>query len=161
MNDNHDKRILIAEPDKCIADALKEFLIHAGYVADIIDDRELVARKAAEGRFGVVIVDHLFNASGDTQILEALLETDPTICVIVMTSYPLVECVISDYRKGAFDVLVKPVDLFELNQIVARAFRQYRLNCAYRLVAENLDRIEQLIASDEPQAAREVFDLVE
>jgi len=160
MNDNRDKRILIAEPDTCIANTLKEFLVHAGYEAEITADREMIARKATEEHFGVVLVDHLFNASGGTEILETLLDSDPTICVIIMTSYPLVECIISAYRKGAVDVVIKPVDLFELDQIVARAFRQYRLNCAYRMVAENLDRIEQLITSDEPQTARELFDLV-
>ena len=160
MNDNHENRILIAEPDTCISNTLREFLVHAGYFAEIIDDRRMVAEKATRERFGVVLIDHLFNASGGTEILETILDTDPTICVVIMTSYPLVECIISAYRKGAIDVVVKPVDLFELNQIVARAFRQHRLNCAYRLVAENLDRIEQVIASAEPEAAREVFDLV-
>lgn len=159
MNDNHDKRVLIAEPDTCIADTLREFLVYAGYVAETIDDRDLVAKVAAEDGYGVVLIDQLFSSSGGTGILEALLEANPAICVIVLTSYPLVECVISAYRKGAFDVVVKPVDIFELHRIVARAFQRYRLNCAYRLVAENLDKIEELVASDKSPRTRELFEL--
>jgi len=161
MNDNRDKRILIAEPDQCIAETLKEFLIHAGYATEIIADRDLIAARVSDSQFGIVIVDYLFNASGGTEILETVLEADPTICVIVLTSYPLVECVISAFRKGAFDVIVKPVDLFELNRIVASASKRYRLNRAYRLIIENLDRVEELISSSEPQQARETFQLTQ
>jgi DNA-binding NtrC family response regulator len=140
------QKILIAEPEPSISEALKEFLLHVGYQAEIAMSREDIVATAVEQRYGVVILDHLLNSSGDGDILEELRAAGPSICIIMLISYPLVEYVIAAYRKGVFDVVIKPVDLFELDEIIQRAFRQHELNRACQFVSENRERIDELIA---------------
>lgn len=139
MTEEKPQRILVADPDSCIAETLQEFLIHVGYRAEIAGNRDEVLKMAVDGEYGVVILDHLINAFGDTDILEQLKETNPEICTIILVSYPLVEYVLAAFRKGAFDVIIKPVDLFELQETIERAIRQYKLNRAYREALENAD----------------------
>lgn len=142
-------RILIAEPDPSIADTLQEFLEHIGYDAITADRHDDIIRIAAEEKCGVVILDHLLNSSAEANVLDELLAVDSTICVIMLISYPLVEYVITAYRRGAFDVVIKPVDLFELDEIVHKAFARHELNKAGQFVAANLEGVKELMSRGE------------
>ena len=132
MTETKPHRILVADPDPCISQTLQEFLIHAGFRAETAGNRDDVLEMTADGEYGVVILDHLLNAYGDVDIVEQLKETNPEVCTIILVSYPLVEYVLVAFRKGAFDVIIKPVDLFELRDTIDRAFQQHTLNKAYR-----------------------------
>lgn len=143
------QRVLVAEPDPTISGTLREFLIHIGYEADTADNRADVLEKVSNDGYGVIVLDHLLNSSGDGDLLDDLRCMDPSICVIMLISFPLVEYVITAFRKGAVDVVVKPVDLFELDEIVKRAFSRYELNKVYRYVRDNRERIDELIQSGE------------
>ncbi len=149
------KRILVAEPDPSICETLREFLEHIGYDAVVADNRVDVTAHLRQGGFGVVIVDYLLNAAGDGDLLREIHSIDPTTCAIMLLSFPLVEYVIHAFRKGAFDVVVKPVDLFELDEIVKRAFARNELNQAYDYVSKNRDRINELIRRGEIAALPE------
>jgi len=138
------KRILIAEPDPSISETLREFLEHIGYDAEVADNRDDIVAAVREGGPGVVIIDFLLNATGDGDLLGDIHAIDPAVCGVVLLSFPLVEYVINAFRKGAFDVVVKPVDLFELDEIAKRAFERYELNKAYHFVSQNLERINEL-----------------
>ncbi|UCE25493.1 MAG: response regulator [Candidatus Zixiibacteriota bacterium] len=138
-------RIIIAEPDPSIADTLKEFLEHIGYEAITVDRRDDIVRVTVEQKCGVVIVDHLLNSAKATEILDELLAVDSTICVIILISCPLVEYVVGAFRKGAFDVVIKPVDLFELDEIVHRAFEQHETNKVRQFVTANLEDFRELM----------------
>ncbi|UCG61948.1 MAG: response regulator [Candidatus Zixiibacteriota bacterium] len=138
------KRILIAEPDPSISEALREFLEHVGYDAEVADNQEDIVAVIKKGGTGVVIIDFLLNATGDGDLLGNIHAIDPTVCAVMLLSFPLAEYVVSAFRKGAFDVVIKPVDLFELDEIAKRAFKRYELNKAYHFVSQNLEKINEL-----------------
>ena len=154
MSEDKPEKIIVADPDPSISETLREFLVHIGYRAEPAESRDEVMAKVAEGEYGVVIIVHLFNAYGETDIVEQLKSVNPEICTIILVSYPLVEYVLTAFRKGAFDVIIKPVDLFELRETIERAIRQHKLNMAYRQALKNAGdtaRIPQsLAASVEP-----------
>lgn len=149
------KSILIAEQDSTICATLKEYLDHHGYQAHSVCDREEIVARATENGCGVVILDHHLSASNHPQVLELLLKANPTIAVIVLISYPLVDLVVQSYRKGAFDVAVKPVDLFDLSDTIKRAFEQHQINKAYRYIVENRGKFDDLIEPAETEVLEE------
>ncbi len=144
MAEEKPQRILVSDPDPCISETLQEFLIHAGFRAETAGNRDEVLNMAADGSFGVVILDHLLNAYGEIDIVEQLKETNPEVCTIILISYPLVEYVLVAFRKGAFDVIIKPVDLFELRDTIDRAFRQHKLNRAYLEAVRRADKAAEI-----------------
>ena len=138
-------RIIIAEPDPSIADTLKEFLEHIGYEAITVDRHDQVVRVAVEEKCGVVLLDHLLSFTSETGVLDELQAVDSTICVIMLVSCPLVEYVVAAFRRGAFDVLIKPVDLFELDRVVHNAFERHEFNKVIQFVTANLESIKELM----------------
>ena len=154
------KRILIAEPDASISETLRDFLEHIGYDAEVADNRDDILAAVKEGGFGVVIIDFLLNASGDGDLLGDIHAIDPAICGIMLLSFPLAEYVINAFGKGAFDVVIKPVDLFELDEIAKRASERYELNKAYQFVSRNLEKINELQQNGELISHRDISEPV-
>ncbi|UCC45186.1 MAG: response regulator, partial [Candidatus Zixiibacteriota bacterium] len=135
------QKILIAEKDKSIRDTLVEYFKHAGYEAyGVCERQDIVARAVGEG-CSVVVLDYHLSSGQHPEILDELLQADAAICVVLLTSYALVELVIDAYRRGAFDVVPKPLDLFELGEVVERAFAQHELNMIHAFVRQNMNRI--------------------
>ncbi len=148
MSEDKVRRLLVAERENEISETLCEYLEYSGYetvTALTVDDVFDAVRQ--EG-VGIVILDYCFCCSTSPSVLEKLVEINPQVVVIMMLSYPMIDYVIEAYRKGAFDVIIKPVDLFELDDILGRAFKQYEINAVYRYVSENLDRINELLDSE-------------
>ncbi len=68
------------------------------------------------------------------QAYERIREIDERMPVIIMTAFAKTETAIEAMRLGAFEYLVKPVDLRRLREIVAKALEVSRLNRVPALV---------------------------
>ncbi len=58
---------------------------------------------------------------------ERIREIDPRLPVILITAYAATETAIEAMKKGAFEYLLKPVDLTQLRDVVAKAIEVSRL----------------------------------
>ena len=92
------------------------------------------------------------------ETLKAILETNKNILVIMMTAFEDVKTVITSMKMGAFDYLVKPLDMDEIQIIVERALENLNLKKeleTLRRACIRVHDIENIVtASDE---IREVF----
>lgn len=71
---------------------------------------------------------------------------DPRLPVIIVTAFATMETAIEAMRRGAFEYLLKPVELHQLREVVARAFELSRLRHVPAVLDEadpneNADRI--------------------
>lgn len=71
---------------------------------------------------------------------------DPGLPVIIATAFAAMETAIDAMRRGAFEYLLKPVDLHQLREVIARAFELSRLRHVPAVLdegdsGENADRI--------------------
>jgi nitrogen regulation protein NR(I) len=84
----------------------------------------------------VVVLDlHLPDRSG-LDLYRDIRSDDPKRPVIFITAHGTADTAIEAMKRGAFDYLVKPVDLEHLNQILDRAFEAARLRVPAVLPAE-------------------------
>jgi two-component system nitrogen regulation response regulator GlnG len=75
----------------------------------------------------VVLLDiHLGNQSG-LSLLDEIREIDPKCLVVLITGRGTADTAIDAMKRGAFDYLVKPLDMNQLKQVVEQAFRISRL----------------------------------
>ena len=94
------------------------------------DLRVLVAENSAEGLQlareespDVVLLDiRLGNESG-LDVFHKLREIDPKVLVVFITGHGTAETAIEAMKLGAFDYLVKPLDLTELQNVVDQALK--------------------------------------
>ncbi|MEN9404533.1 MAG: Transcriptional regulatory protein ZraR [Verrucomicrobiota bacterium] len=142
-NDPAPHRILIADDQADVLEALRLLLKAEGYQIETVKSPSAVI-KAVEARdFSLAIID--LNYSRDTtsgqeglDLLARLQAADPTLPVVVMTAWASVEIAVEAMRRGAKDFITKPWENPRLVSIVknqielAGAVRAYR-----RLEEEN------------------------
>jgi two-component system nitrogen regulation response regulator GlnG len=94
----------------------------------------LTARTGAEGLAqarehnpDVVVLDLQLPDGSGLQLLPQLQALDPKRPVIFITAHGTTDTAIEAMKAGAFDYLVKPVDLDRLSQLLDRAFEAARL----------------------------------
>lgn len=70
----------------------------------------------------------------------------PEVAVIVITAHGTVETAVDAMRRGAFDFIMKPVDLNLIRQQVAKAAEHHRLQSENRLLKDRLAEVGELPA---------------
>ncbi|HEX5268889.1 MAG TPA: sigma-54 dependent transcriptional regulator, partial [Gemmataceae bacterium] len=103
----------------------------------------LTATSAAEGlaemgrrRPDVIILDILLPGPSGLEAFKEIHARDPRVPVIFITSHGTAETAIEAMRLGAYDYLLKPLDLDNLREVVGRAFAISRLMSVPALVPE-------------------------
>jgi two-component system nitrogen regulation response regulator GlnG len=86
----------------------------------------------------VVIVDVRLGDMSGLDVFDRVRELDPRLPVIVITAYAATETAIEAMKRGAFEYLLKPLDLHQLREVVARAVELSR----FRHVPPVLDEEE-------------------
>lgn len=111
-------RVLIAEDDKPIADALKASLVDAGHAVDDVHDG-IAAEQALLGEaYDLLVLDLGLPRLDGTQVLRRARERRSDVAVLVVTARDAVPDRVHTLDLGADDYLVKP---FELSEFLARA----------------------------------------
>lgn len=88
------------------------------------------------GRPDVVILDVRLPDLSGLEAYDRIARIDPRLPVIIITAYAKTETAIEAMQRGAFDYLVKPVDLHHLREVVLKALEVSRLSRTPALIGE-------------------------
>lgn len=143
INDNkHTQRILLVDDEAQILETCQSCLKNAGH-ADVAvenDSRKVMSLLSRE-EFAVIVLDlRMPNLSG-FELLPQIISQHPQIKVIVATANNDVETVVSCVKEGAFDYLVKPIDVKRLITSVRKALE-------LRSLANELTALKQYMFTD-------------
>jgi DNA-binding NtrC family response regulator len=116
-------RILIADDDADIIEALRLLLKNEGYQTEAVKS-PAAAIKAVEARdYSLALID--LNYARDTtsgkeglDLLSRLQASDPTLPVVIMTAWANVELAVEAMRRGARDFIAKPWENLRLLAVV-------------------------------------------
>jgi sigma-B regulation protein RsbU (phosphoserine phosphatase) len=119
-------RILIADDQPDILQALRLLLGDAGYQTDLVSSvRDVVDRVAADRRYDLLLMD--LNYTRDTtsgseglDLLDRVHAADGTLPVVVMTGWGSIETAVEAMRRGAKSFVQKPWDDTTLVDVVRR-----------------------------------------
>ncbi|HEU5401099.1 MAG TPA: sigma-54 dependent transcriptional regulator [Terriglobales bacterium] len=119
--------ILLVEDKAELREMLTTALGRMGYEVVSAPDAPPAKMLVASRRFSAVLTDlRLPNGSG-MDVLQAALDNDATLPVVLMTAYGSVQQAVQAMRDGAFDFIEKPIDLDHLQQLLARAIERQQL----------------------------------
>ena len=120
-------KILVIDDEPVLRDSLEVALKTSGYEV-------LTARTGEEGleRFkkenpDLVLLDHWLPGINGDEVLRRIKEEDPEIPVIIMTAQGSIEMAVSSMKMGAFDFLVKPFDLDQVEALIKKGLERVRL----------------------------------
>ncbi len=118
-------RILVVEDDESHRLTLTNYLTKAGHVARAVGDAEAALAEISAFQPELVISDVRMPGLSGFDLLDRLGEhTD--VSVILITAYEGVTGAINAMRNGAYDYLIKPLDLDRLDEVVGACLRDRR-----------------------------------
>lgn len=117
-------RILIADDDPLLADALRCTLRKSGYAVDWIEDGRKADTALCTGEFDLLILDISLPGLGGLDILQRLRARNSRLPVLLLTARDSVDDRVRGLDAGADDYLVKPFQLAELEARVRALTRR-------------------------------------
>ena len=117
-------RILIVDDEQDILDTLPEILQKWGHKTFVAANGLEALKVFNEYPIDFVITDIKMPQMGGLELLEKIMAIDKNIMVIFLTGYPSLDSAISAMRSGAYDYLVKPVNLDELKVRLERGIER-------------------------------------
>jgi response regulator RpfG family c-di-GMP phosphodiesterase len=121
------REILIVDDDRQVRDILSEIFVGAGYTVHLaVDGREGLAAFRAV-RPPLMITDLQMPVMTGMQLLQTVRELDPDAAIVVLTGAADVRTAIESLKLGAYDFIMKPVDVDELLIATERAQERRQL----------------------------------
>jgi DNA-binding NtrC family response regulator len=145
------RRVLVVDDDASIRQTFEEHLGEAGYTVATAASAEAALGRVAELDPGLVITDVRMPGLSGLELLERLQEALPDVSVIVITAHEDMATAVGAMKAGAYDYLVKPLDLDHIDVVVGRAFRDRALRRrAEQLAGEAAEpyALDQLVGRD-------------
>jgi len=119
--------ILVIDDEKDVVDTIAEFLGSRGFrVQTALNSRQALGL-IHECNFSVVISDLRLPDLSGVDLLDHVLDVDPDTVFIMMTGYASVQSAVSALKKGAYDYIVKPFSMFELEKTVRLGLERRKL----------------------------------
>lgn len=120
-------KILVVDDDEEVLNTLKTFLESEGHEVSTSVTAQEGKRLAIVERPDLLFLDIRLPDQDGNEILKELKEADKDLVIIMITGYKDAEKVVSAFRLGAFDCLLKPFNYDYLrNNILARIPRRVR-----------------------------------
>jgi len=107
-------KILLIDDEMEFVETLAERLELRGYIAEIAGDGELGISMLARESFDVAILDLMMPGLSGLDTLRQIKEIDKTLPVIMLTGHGSTKDGMEGMQMGAFDFLMKPLDINEL-----------------------------------------------
>jgi diguanylate cyclase (GGDEF)-like protein len=127
--ENKQVNILVVDDEEVMRNLLRDVLTDTGYKVDTVSNGEEAIKKIGEDKFPIVISDLKMPGMGGLEMLRKVKAINSNTCVIMITAYPSVESVTEAMHEGAYDYIIKPFNIEEINLVLRRAVeRQYLLH---------------------------------
>ena len=144
-------RILIVEDKGSLRAVLEEMLKAEGLdVAGVETGSQAVEKLRAGERFDLVLTDWKLPGANGLAVLDAAIESDPTLPVLMMTAFGSIETAVEAMKHGAEDFITKPVDPDLLRLMVRRCIERRSRSRQSLLFAEAQSRFLPPIVGDSP-----------
>lgn len=120
-------KILIVDDEKVIRDILIDFLGAEGYDIASAGDGEEALDILERRSFDVVLTDLKMPGMSGIDLLLEMKTRGIRVCTIIMTGFGTVESAVESIKRGAFDYIQKPFKMRDVEAVVERGLKQFRL----------------------------------
>jgi len=151
--------VLVIDNDEAHAQAVAESLQRAGFTCEVATSGSEGARLLEEGTYEVIITDLVMGDVDGLEILARAKQAQPDAEVILITGHGSIQSAVQAMQQGAFNYLLKPLDLGQLRAVTEKAAESARLRQANVELHRRLDERFGFegVVGDSPQM-REVIE---
>jgi DNA-binding NtrC family response regulator len=153
--------VLVVDDDQRICKSLAEFLSLEGHEPEIAGHAREALERVRARRPDLVLMDYRMPGPSGLEALELIRREDPNIQVVIMTAYGTSQTSIEAMRLGAFDYLIKPVDLHQLKKVIDAALNARSLSRAIQAgEPEDWDRFAMVDLIGSTPKMQEAYKLI-
>ena len=152
-------KILIIEDEGSQRMLLREFLEERGYTVDEAETGEEGIERVKKMAFDVVLIDIRLPDISGIEVLREIRTINPEIKAIMITAFQDVKLVVESLKRGAFNYLVKPINLEELLINIRKAQENLRLEREVKVLRTIVrpEKLKGIVA--ESYAMKQVVDI--
>ncbi len=135
-------RILVIDDEATQRDLLAGHLERQGHKVQTAGDGEEGLAILHDNGAEAALVDMRMPRMDGLTFIKKSLATNPDLAVVVMTAYGTVESAVEAMKAGAFDYLLKPIDLEHVGVILSKIEANLRLVTENRYLRRKLEQSE-------------------
>jgi len=150
--------ILIVDDDRQVREVLHQIFLGANYKCLLANDGQEGLEVFRASRPALTVTDLKIAVMGGYELLQHVRQADPDAAVIVLTGAADMKTAIASLKLGAYDFIMKPVNVDELLIAAERAFERRQLLIERRQYHELLERRVVEATHDLEQAYRQLQD---
>lgn len=142
-------RVLIVDDDKNTRDGLARAL-RRDYDVMLAENAERASHMLAATEIDILLSDVRMPGMDGITLLQRAMAAKPTLICILLTAYGSVEIAVEAMKRGAYDFLMKPVNLDHLELLLQRALRSRDVeseNLSLRVQLDQKYGMESLIGN--------------
>lgn len=132
--------VLVVDDEDGIRQALTRFLTRLGYQVQSAANATQALEQLAAHHPTAMLCDIRMPETSGVELLPKVLAQDPDLAIIMLTAIDEPRTAIECLKLGAYDYLIKPVDLEELELSLQHALRQRQLEVDRRELEQWLAR---------------------
>ena len=135
-----EKDILIVDDDRQVREVLHQIFLSVGYNCLLANDGREGVEVFKTGRPPLIVTDLKMPGMSGIELLQSVRRIDGDVAVIVLTGAADVKTAIDSLKLGAYDFIMKPVNVDELLIAAERAVERRQLLIERREYQELLER---------------------
>ena len=148
-------RVLIVDDEPDIRVLLCD-LLSLDYDCAAAASAEDALAQLSEGKFNLVVSDITMGRMSGLEMIPRVLAQSPETVVVMISGMQTIESAIEALRLGAFDYIMKPFDLRQVEAAVKRALEHHELREAKRIYE---GRLEELVEQRTAELDRALLSL--
>ena len=135
-------KILIVDDDNLVSMSLRKILLKMDYAVEICSDGEKVFDTVEYHQPDIILLDIYLTTHNGLDILKELQQTYFHIPVIMITGYSDVKIAVTAMKIGAFDFLLKPLDIEQLQLVLQKCLNHLNL-------VNEVNKLQSVLSEDE------------
>ncbi|MGH9906452.1 MAG: response regulator, partial [Pyrinomonadaceae bacterium] len=140
MSGDSRSRILIVDDEADITEILSD-LLGGEYECQTANSAEAALERLGKSDFQLVVSDITMPGMSGLEMIPLVKEVSPNTVVVMISGMQTVESAIGALRLGAFDYLMKPFDLRQVEAVVKRALEHYELIVSKQRYENHLEEL--------------------
>ena len=107
-------KILVIDDERSIRNTLKEILGFEGYDVELAENGALGLEMVKTTDYDIILCDIKMPEMDGIEVLGKIMEIKPETTVVMISGHGNIDTAVEAIKKGAFDFIVKPLDLNRL-----------------------------------------------
>lgn len=156
-----DARVLVVDDEPMVCLSLSNWLEEENYFARAVEDGPKAVAAVREENWDIVLLDLRMPGMDGLEVLKQIKELAPQTVVIMMTAYASIPSAVEAMKEGAYDYVVKPLDVEQLTLMLNRIVEHQQLITENILLRKRLTEqyeFEDIIGRSE--AMQKVFEMI-